>query len=114
MLAHVYILFRFRDYEFAEQVTEPPIVAEARNVFISQEPNHHSPYYDDDEFSDTDSFDSSNDDDDEEHAVSSSRPDSNSSLKSEYGRGSNFPTMHTYLIIYLQAHYKYYERASGK
>lgn len=72
-----------RDFELAEHVTEPATVAEARNVFISQEPTEQSPYYDDDEFSDTDSFDSSDDDDDEQHAVSSSRPDSNSSLKSE-------------------------------
>ncbi|XP_065074372.1 uncharacterized protein LOC135698371 [Ochlerotatus camptorhynchus] len=71
------------DYELEEQLTEHAIVAEARNVFIPQEPTQHSPYYDNDEFSDTDSFDSSSDDDDDEHAVNYSRPDSNSSLKSE-------------------------------
>lgn len=84
MLFHGYILICFRDFELAEQVTEPAFVAEARNVFISQEPTQHDPYFDDDEFSDTDSFESSDDDDDEEHAVSNSRPDSNSSLKSKY------------------------------
>ncbi|XP_058457420.1 uncharacterized protein LOC131434590 isoform X1 [Malaya genurostris] len=69
-----------RAIEYAEEATETLIVAEARNTIISQEPVHHDHYYDDDEFSDTDSFDSS---DDEEQAVINTRPDSNSSIKSE-------------------------------
>ncbi|XP_058828396.1 triple functional domain protein-like [Topomyia yanbarensis] len=69
-----------RAVEFAEEATETMIVAEARNTIISQEPAHDDHYYDDDEFSDTDSFDST---DDEERTAINSRPDSNSSIKSE-------------------------------
>lgn len=70
------------DFELADTTPEP-VVAEARNVFISQhEPaTDHEHFNDDDDFSDTDSFDSS--DDEELIALSSSRPDSNSSIKSK-------------------------------
>lgn len=70
-----------RDFEVAETTVESVTVAEARNAFITQEPAKHEHYYDDDEFSDTDSFDSS--DDEELIALSSSRPDSDTSIKSE-------------------------------
>ncbi|XP_055534245.1 uncharacterized protein LOC129723817 isoform X2 [Wyeomyia smithii] len=85
---------RTRGADLAQEASESLIVAEARNVLLSSEPvydDHHG-YYDedDDDFSGTDSFDSSDDDDDdddgdadEERAIIESRPDSNSSLKSE-------------------------------
>ncbi|XP_055621765.1 uncharacterized protein LOC129765450 isoform X2 [Toxorhynchites rutilus septentrionalis] len=69
-----------RTLDFAEEVSENSVVTEARNTLISQESTDHDHYCDDDEFSDTDSFDST---DDEEHALNNSRPDSNSSIKSE-------------------------------
>lgn len=68
------------DFELSDTSQEPAVVAEARNAFISQEPAGHGHYHDDDEFSDTDSFDSS--DDEELIALSNSRPDSDSSIKS--------------------------------
>lgn len=71
------------DFELSDTSQEPAVVAEARNAFISQEPAAHGHYHDDDEFSDTDSFDSS--DDEELIALSNSRPDSDSSIKSAYG-----------------------------
>lgn len=86
----------FRNVELAKEATESLIVAEARNVHLTSEPVYDDHCYDDDvddddddEFSDTDSFDST---DEEEHAIISSRPDSNSSLKSEYimQRNKNF------------------------
>lgn len=73
-----------RGVEFAQEATESLIVAEARNVLLAHETTHEDHCYDDeedDEFSDTDSFDSS--DDEEYAAVINSRPDSNSSLKSD-------------------------------
>uniref|UniRef100_A0A1Q3FK88 Putative guanine nucleotide exchange factor for rho and rac gtpase n=1 Tax=Culex tarsalis TaxID=7177 RepID=A0A1Q3FK88_CULTA len=75
-----------RNFELAEEATEAlaPPVAEARNTFVAHE-EVSGRYYDDDEFdTDTDSFDSTDDDHDEVAAVqSSSRPGSDTSIKSE-------------------------------
>ncbi|XP_055597099.1 uncharacterized protein LOC129747101 isoform X2 [Uranotaenia lowii] len=72
------------DFEIAQEATELPIVAEARNTQLSHsapvEQEHGNPYLYDDDFSDTDSFDST---DDEEREIVMNRPDSNTSIKSE-------------------------------
>ncbi|XP_062556014.1 uncharacterized protein LOC134220868 isoform X2 [Armigeres subalbatus] len=69
-----------RDFEMEDEPMDVA-VAEARNISLSQEPADHEHYYEEDDFSATDSFDSS--DDEDLIAVSKSRPDSDSSIKSE-------------------------------
>lgn len=70
-----------RDFTMEDEPMEPEVVTEARNMFISEEPITHENAYDEIDFSDTDSFDSS--DDEDLIALSKSRPDSDTSIKSE-------------------------------